>query len=302
MGKKSKHGPPPITTLLISLSHSLSHSLFLSLQATPTKMGTSTTLLILLLSTMCAIFSVVVGGDWNILASQKQWKKRNIDGVGISLKNYCESWRMNVELNNIRDFDVVPGECVDYIGKYMTSTQYKVDSERALEECTLFLSTSFELTGDGKDAWIFDIDDTLLSTAPYYKQHNFGGELLNRTELEGWMKRGKAPGLAHTLRLYNDIKSRGLKIFLISSRGEHLRDATIKNLVKEKIYGWTSLFLMGADDSTKGVQNYKIEQRRRLIQNGYRIWGIVGDQWSSLLGLPNAKRTFKLPNSLYYDS
>jgi FMN phosphatase YigB (HAD superfamily) len=30
------------------------------------------------------------------------------------------------------------------------------------------------LEGDGKDAWIFDVDDTLLSTIPYYKKHGFG--------------------------------------------------------------------------------------------------------------------------------
>ncbi|XP_077252778.1 acid phosphatase 1-like [Tasmannia lanceolata] len=248
---------------------------------------------------LLGILSLLTGlgvGDWSIL---NQIKGKN-GGVGISLKNYCESWRINVELNNIRDFDVVPGECTQYIGKYMTSTQYKVDSERAIEECTLYLGTSFRLAGDGKDAWIFDIDDTLLSTTPYYKKHQFGGEKLNRSSLEGWMKEGKAPALEHTLSLYNEIKGRGLKIFLISSRGEHLRDCTIDNLVKEGYTGWTGLILRGVEDGEKGVQNYKSEQRKLLIQDGYRIWGIVGDQWSSLTGLPTGKRTFKLPNSLYY--
>lgn len=90
------------------------------------------------------------------------------------MKNYCESWRINVELNNIRGFEVVPEECVEYIKKYMTSSQYKADSERAIEEVTLYLSSCCTLKGDGKDAWIFDVDDTLLSTVPYYKKHGFG--------------------------------------------------------------------------------------------------------------------------------
>ncbi|RWR81193.1 Acid phosphatase Class B [Cinnamomum micranthum f. kanehirae] len=249
---------------------------------------------------MLGMMSLLLGigvGDWNIM--NVKWKKQ---GVSISLKNYCESWRMNVELNNIRYFEVVPGECVYYIGKYMTSTQYKVDSERALDECTLYLNSFFKLTGDGKDAWIFDIDDTLLSTVPYYKKHDFGGEKLNRTSLEGWMKKKVAPAIKQTLSLYNEIKGRGLKIFLISSRGEHLRGATVDNLIKVGYYGWTGLILRGSEDSDKEVQKYKAEQRKMLIEGGYRIWGIVGDQWSSLLGLPNAKRTFKLPNSLYYVS
>ncbi|KAL2463534.1 HAD superfamily [Forsythia ovata] len=107
--------------------------------------------------------------NWNIL-NQKKGKY----GLQITLKNYCESWRMNVELYNIREFEVVPEECVQYIGKYMTSTQYKVDSEKTIDECTVYLYTSCDFKKDGKDAWIFDVDDTLLSTIPYYKKNDFG--------------------------------------------------------------------------------------------------------------------------------
>ncbi|CAI8601887.1 unnamed protein product [Vicia faba] len=76
---------------------------------------------------ICLLIPIVIA-DWNIL-------KLSRNGLEISLKNYCESWRMNVELHNISDFEVVPGECIEYIGKYMKSTQYKVDSERATQEC-----------------------------------------------------------------------------------------------------------------------------------------------------------------------
>lgn len=79
---------------------------------------------------------------------------------------------MNVELHNISEFEVVPEECTDYIGKYMNSVQYKVDSE-AIDECAVFLSTSCSLKRDGRDAWIFDVDDTLLSTVPYFKKRHF---------------------------------------------------------------------------------------------------------------------------------
>lgn len=81
---------------------------------------------------------------------------------------------MNVELHNIRNFEVVPEECVGYIGQYVTSTQYKVDSERAIDECIVYLSTSCGLKKDGRDAWIFDIDDTLLSTVPFFEKHLYG--------------------------------------------------------------------------------------------------------------------------------
>lgn len=112
---------------------------------------------------------LVVAADWNIL----NIKAKNV-WVGDSLKKYCESWRINVEINNIREFKVVPQECVPFIKKYMTSSQYKADSERALEEVTLYLTSCCTLEGDGKDAWIFDVDDTLLSTIPYFKKNGFG--------------------------------------------------------------------------------------------------------------------------------
>lgn len=119
----------------------------------------------------CLFFTCIliplVDADWNIL-------KLSRNGLKISLKNYCESWRLNVELHNIRQFEVVPEECIEYIGKYMKSTQYKVDSQRTTEECLVYLSTSCNLKNDGRDAWTFDIDDTLLSTVPYYKNNQYG--------------------------------------------------------------------------------------------------------------------------------
>lgn len=55
-------------------------------------------------------------------------------------------------------------------------------------------------------------------------------------------------------------------------------------------------------DEGMEVGKYKAKARKGLVEEGYRIWGIVGDQWSSFEGTPSAKRTFKLPNPLYYTS
>lgn len=123
---------------------------------------------VLFVATMCLASLLVASADWNIL------NQKTKSGLKISLRNYCESWRINVELNNIREFSVVPSECTDYIGKYMSGAQFKADSEATIEECTLYLNTHCEIKKDGKDAWIFDIDDTLLSTVPFYKKHGNG--------------------------------------------------------------------------------------------------------------------------------
>lgn len=57
------------------------------------------------------------------------------------------------------------------------------------------------------------------------------------------MGEGSAPAVKHVPDLYHEIKSRGLKIFIISSRKEYLRDATVNNLVKAGYHGWTELIL-----------------------------------------------------------
>ncbi|KAK9072425.1 hypothetical protein SSX86_008859 [Deinandra increscens subsp. villosa] len=244
---------------------------------------------------LAAITTAAAAADWNIMNPQRTRTKSGL--LQISLKSYCESWRMNVELNNIRDFSVVPSECTSYIGKYMNGAQYKADSEATIDECTLYLNTLCDVKKDGKDAWIFDIDDTLLSTVPYYKKHDYGGETLNVTGLEEWMSKGKGTAMEYSLNLYNDIKKRGIQIILVSSRREHLRAATIDNLLDVGFYGWKRV----SENECKTVQEYKAGVRDELMKiNGYRILGILGDQWSSIRGVPTAKRTFKLPNSLYY--
>ncbi|KAH6768431.1 HAD superfamily [Perilla frutescens var. frutescens] len=246
--------------------------------------------------TICGLLlGLSTASDWNIL-NQKSGKY----GFEITLKNYCESWRMNVELHNTRDFDIVPEECVQYIGKYMTSTQYKVDSEMTIDECRVYVSTSCGLQKDGADAWIFDVDDTLLSTVPYYKKNGYGGKKLNSTAFEEWMKQGKATALEHSLKFFNELKGLGVQIILVSSRRESLRSATVDNLVDVGYHGWKTLILRGEEDENMNIQTFKAEVRKQLISSGFRIWGILGDQWSSIQGLPTAKRTFKLPNPLYY--
>ncbi|PWA68817.1 HAD superfamily, subfamily IIIB acid phosphatase [Artemisia annua] len=45
---------------------------------------------------------------------------------------------------------------------------------------------------------------------------------------------------------------------------------------------------------------YKSEMRRKLMEEGYRIWGNVGDQWSDLHGQFVGNTTFKLPNPMYF--
>ena len=56
----------------------------------------------------------------------------------------------------------------------------------------------------------------------------------------------------------------------------------------------------GTSDAGKLATTYKSEKRKELEDEGYTIHGSSGDQWSDLLGFAVAKRSFKLPNPMYY--
>ena len=138
--------------------------------------------LLLSLTLACFFTAMVSARDWNILNQLKGGKPTTSqNGIGSlkvsNLNGYCESWRVNVELHNIRDFTVVPQECVWFVQKYMTSSQYEDDVERAVDEAILYLGKTCceKKKCDGMDAWIFDIDDTLLSTIPYHKSNGCFG-------------------------------------------------------------------------------------------------------------------------------
>ncbi|KAE8709135.1 Mitochondrial-processing peptidase subunit alpha isoform 1 [Hibiscus syriacus] len=55
----------------------------------------------------------------------------------------------------------------------MLGDQYRKDSSMVANEALLY-AQSLTLGGDGKDVWVFDIDETTLSNLPYYAQHGFG--------------------------------------------------------------------------------------------------------------------------------
>ncbi|KAK3018946.1 hypothetical protein RJ639_003543 [Escallonia herrerae] len=83
----------------------------------------------------------------------------------------CRSWRLAVETNNLQKWTSVPQECKDYVARYMLGKGYPQDCEAATA-AALEYAKSLKLAGDGKDVWVFDIDQTALSLLPYYTQPN----------------------------------------------------------------------------------------------------------------------------------
>ncbi|KAF2929509.1 hypothetical protein DAI22_05g180900 [Oryza sativa Japonica Group] len=85
----------------------------------------------------------------------------------------CDSWRLGVEAHNVIDWRTVPAECEGYIGHYMLGEHYRRDFAVVVDEAVAYAET-LKLAGNGKEIWVFDIDETSLSNLPYYAKHGFG--------------------------------------------------------------------------------------------------------------------------------
>ncbi|KAG5390477.1 hypothetical protein IGI04_032018 [Brassica rapa subsp. trilocularis] len=115
--------------------------------------------------------------------------------------------------------------------------------ERVSEEASVFASTVDFSAGDGKDAWIFDIDETLLSNLPYYIDHGFGVEVFDHSEFDKWVERGVAPAIAPSLKLYQRVIDLGYRVFLLAGRKESERVVTVENLINAGFQNWDKLIL-----------------------------------------------------------
>ncbi|KAL3625410.1 hypothetical protein CASFOL_030864 [Castilleja foliolosa] len=216
---------------------------------------------------------------------------------GIDLP--CESWKFTVETNNAGSWTRVPEKCVDFVKEYITGDKYLYDS-MAVAGDSLTHASNVEVSGNGKDAWVFDIDETLLTNVPYYNAHGFGSEEFNETTFDEWVALSKAPALSPSLSFYKELQSLGYTIFLLTGRTEFQRKATELNMLNAGYTNWKRLILRGDDDHGKPASVYKSEKRKEIEDEGYVIRGNSGDQWSDLTGFSVAERSFKLPNPMYY--
>ncbi|XP_022882510.1 acid phosphatase 1-like [Olea europaea var. sylvestris] len=211
---------------------------------------------------------------------------------------YCESWRFTVETNDAGIWDRVPARCEGFVKDYMTGDKYLSDLA-AVADNSLAYAKTVKLSGDGKHAWIFDVDETLLSNIPFYASHGFGSEIFDEASFNKWVDMAEAPSVPASLRLYKDLEELGFTIILLTGRTELQRNATECNLQFAGYSNWERLILRKRSDHGKPATIYKSERRKHLEDEGYIIHGNSGDQWSDLLGFAVAKRSFKLPNLMY---
>lgn len=210
----------------------------------------------------------------------------------------CDSWRLGVEAHNVRGWKTVPGWCEGYVGHYMLGGHYRRDSRVVVDEAVAY-AEGLQLAGNGKEVWIFDIDETSLSNLPFYAKHGFGAAPYNATSFNEYVREGSAPALPETRQLYKKLLSLGVKPVFLTGRTEDQRAITVENLRRQGYSGWEKLLLKPAGLTASAVA-YKSGERQKLQDAGFVIVGNIGDQWSDILGAPEGARTFKLPDPMYY--
>ncbi|XP_020177105.4 stem 28 kDa glycoprotein [Aegilops tauschii subsp. strangulata] len=180
----------------------------------------------------------------------------------------------------------------------MLGKHFHRDSKIVIDQALAYVD-SLKLAGNGKEVWVFDIDETTLSNLPYYAKHGFGATPFNATSFNANVLEGSAPALPETKRLYNKLRSVGIKPVFLTGRTEDQRAITVTNLRRQGISGWMNLLLKQPGFNGSAV-TYKSGKRQKLQDAGYVIVGNIGDQWSDILGAPEGARTFKLPDPMYY--
>lgn len=154
-----------------------------------------------------------------------------------------------------------------------------------------------------KLALVMDIDETTLSSYCEMKREDFGyvGPMFNI-----WIVSPEASvAIPGALRLFNEAKAADVTVFFITGRPgpgapTDQTAATARNLEAAGFHGWTGLALRNGEENSMATIAYKSEERQKILGKGYSIVLSVGEQWSDLLGDPQAALSVKLPNPFYF--
>jgi acid phosphatase len=185
-------------------------------------------------------------------------------------------------------------ECIGTGGCYWAD----VDAQTKRAEVALDGLVARRKAAGERLALVLDIDETSLSNYCEMKREDYG---FLAAMFNAWEVSSEADmALAGTLRLFNRARAAGLEVFFITGRAGEQRAATAKNLDAAGYKGWKGLSLREGPQKTMPTVEFKSEERKKIVDAGYRIVMSVGDQWSDLNGEPRAEISVKLPNPFYY--
>jgi len=184
-------------------------------------------------------------------------------------------------------------ECVGGGGCYWAD----VDAQTKRAEAVLERAIALAKPGE-KLAIVLDIDETSLANFCELRREDYGFLL---TSFNKWLESPEsAMPIPGTVNLFNKARAAGVEVFFITGRADEMREATTKNLEFAGYKGWKGLALRTGPQKQMATVAYKSEERKKIVDAGYRIVLNMGDQWSDLNGEARGEVSVKLPNPFYY--
>jgi acid phosphatase len=182
------------------------------------------------------------------------------------------------------------------IRAYVASGRYQHDVAAVAAQAAAWIQQRAAARAPGERlAMVFDLDETLLSNWPFIDDEDLGG---SDAAWDTWLAAGKAPAIESVREVYRSARKMGIDILFLSSRREHLRASTEKNLRAIDCGDWAAL-IMESEQWKGTAAAFKTAERAQLTAEGRVIIANVGDQESDLAG-GFAERTFKLPDPFYF--
>jgi hypothetical protein len=208
----------------------------------------------------------------------------------------------------MQNFDIARDRLIEY-GECIKGCYWAdLDAQYARAEGALATAVRLAKPGD-KLAMVMDVDETALTSYCQMKREDFG---YIPTLFNEWVVgREAAVAIPGAVRLFNEAKAAGVAVFFITGRpglgdysvtkhGADQTVATARNLEAAGFKGWTGLALRNGPQNTMQTIDYKSSERRKILEKNYHLVLSVGDQWSDLLGDPQAEVSVKLPNPFYF--
>jgi predicted secreted acid phosphatase len=184
------------------------------------------------------------------------------------------------------------GECTGDEGCYWSD----LDAQYKRAETELKREIAAKKPGE-KLAIVMDIDETTLTNWCEMRREDFG---YVASLYRPWELSGEGVAIPGALRLFNEARQADVAVFFITGRPGDETAATAKNLEAAGFHGWAGLRLRDGDENQMKTIPYKTQERKKITADGYRIIMSLGDQWSDLLGDPQADVSVKLPNPFYF--
>jgi len=177
---------------------------------------------------------------------------------------------------------------------YKTSGQWADDQNLLLAQWLAFFNGRSPV--GKKDAVVFDVDDTVLSTYSEMIAQDFGyiPKLNNKS-----VTAAAYPPIAETQMLYNQLLNLGYKIIFLTGRRDYNLAPTKLNLQRANFPAYEMLIVRSPSQYNLTALDFKSGMRAQLVAQGYSIIGTIGDQWSDIDG-NNSGYRMKVVNPCYF--